>query len=76
MTTPPYTRIVTVLNPKTGVPVQLGITGYDIDKGWSVVNIETGKHGYVRSGIDDGASATEYEKEKIIFTGCCGNENH
>ena len=64
MKTPPYTRIVTVLNPKTGVPVQLGITGYDIDKGWAVVNIENGKHGYVRSGIEDGPKQPSTKKKK------------
>lgn len=64
MTTPPYTRIVTVLNPKTGVPVQLGVTGYDIEKGWSVVNIETGKHGYVRSGVEDGPKQQSTKRKK------------
>ena len=64
MTTPPYTRIVTVLNPKTGVPVQVGITGYDIEKGWAVVNIDTGKHGYVRHGIEDGKAQPTTKRKK------------
>lgn len=64
MKTPPYTRIVTVLNPKTGVPVQLGVTGYDIEKGWAVVNIETGKHGYIRDGIEDGQAHPSTKRKK------------
>ena len=64
MTTPRYTRIVTVNNPKTGAPVQVGITGYDIEKGWSVVNIETGRHGYIRHGIDDGPKQPQTKRKK------------
>ena len=64
MTTPPSTRIVTVLNPKTGAPVQVGVTGYDIEKGWAVVNIETGKHGYIRHGIEDGPEQPPAKRKK------------
>lgn len=64
MKTPPYTRIVTVTNPKTGVPVQVGITGYDIEKGWAVVNIETGRHGYIRHGIEDGPAQAKTKRKK------------